>query len=215
MKNYLLTGLLLIATLLLAAGCGEDGANEATDVAPEDAAPTAVVDTTPYIPYDNPEIGLAMDMPETWIANDYIGNLTLATSQEIIDGETLADMGDGAFVVFLPIERDVLNFQTGQNLDEGDTGQALVLYRSLLEQEGASFEVVEPPLKLEGPNATYIVVRSNQDGVDLLTLMGAADDNGQVVLISASAQEEVFPQWRPTFEHILSSLVVTRPTVLD
>lgn len=196
-------GLLLIA-LLSGVACSDDTAVTAVPTPASSAA-------LPLIPYDNPASGLAMQIPEGWVTQDYLGNVTLASSQDIIDGESLGDMGSGGFIVFLPIERDALNYQAGQDLAEGDTGRAVLVYRELLEREGASYEVIEPPFKLEGPNSTYIVARSNQDGADLLTLMGAVMHEGQVVFVSAAALEDAFPQLRPTFEQVLATLEVTRP----
>ncbi len=170
-------------------------------------------ETPPTTTYSNPSMGIQFEYPEDWVSADSFGGTTVASSQALIDGESMADIGDGGFVIVLPIEREVLNFQTGQTLEEGDAVGAANLYKTLLEREGGTYVVSQPieEFDIDGQPAAQMILRTTLDGTNMLVLLGAISANDQVVLYSASAQEVAFGDQRATFEQIIDSMQASPP----
>jgi hypothetical protein len=142
--------------------------------------------------------------------------VTLATNQSVIETESLADIGEEAFIVIIPGEIDVFNFQTAQNFTEDDVLSALATYKVLLENEGQEFVTVEPPLAFINDNQKMarMVLRSQEDGQTLITMMAVVTENGYMALISAASQEKSAAEMRPIFEKIIESIEVRPPTSL-
>ncbi len=209
--------------LLLFAACRQPDQAEVPDgTAVESQTPTEnpveepmeePADNTVYASYANNASGLALDYPENWVANDSFSGVTFASNQAIIDGESLADIGENGFVTIIPGELDLFNFQSQQELKAGDAGQALIIYRSLLEKEGQNYQAVEPPilLEVEADSSAMTVFRTEVDGRTLIMLMATVINDGQIAFITAASGEETAVEMRPTFNHMLNSLQLTSP----
>ena len=220
--SYLLVALVLLLSL---AACDQsdqpdtvDGA-DATAVTPSDSAESLAeptpepVDNTTYVTYTNEVSGLTLDYPEAWIASDSFSGVTFASSQSVLDDESLADIGENGFVNIIPGELELFNFQANQNLKPGDAVQTLIVYKSLLEKEGQSYQAVEPPrpLDVEASSSVVTVLRTEEDGEPLIMLMAIVINDGQVAFITAASLEETAVEMRPIFNHMLNSVQISAP----
>lgn len=181
-------------------------------VACRDAAVPATAEPSEltYVPYSSETMGIALEYPESWTVQESFSGLTVASGEDVLQAESLANIGDGAFVVVLPIELDVFNFQTGQELGSGDVLPALATYLTLLEGEGQTFQVVEPPHAetINGQSAAVTVLTSEEEGVALRTTLAAIIDEGQLALISAASLQEGADAVTPVLDHIINSVEV-------
>ena len=66
----------------------------------------------------DPDFGVTVSYAEDWIVHNSIGGLTIASSQSVIDSDSMANIGDNGFVLIIPGEIDVLNFQSNQSITE-------------------------------------------------------------------------------------------------
>lgn len=176
------------------------------------AAPTAVPEVN-YLSFSDGDLGLTIDYPEDWIVHNAFGGLTAASSQEVIDAASLANIGDNGFVNFIPGELGIFNLQTGQSFSAGDAQAILGVYKQLLEREGQSYEIVEPvhPLNMDAQSAAMMVLRSTEDGKSLITILAVVINDDFMALISAASLEPGAAAIRPIFDHIISSTQVTAP----
>lgn len=190
----------LLITLFLAACNGQPKTPEATDIN--------------YVPFTDETLGVSLVYPEDWITFEAFGGLTLATTQAIIEEESLANLDDGGFVNIITGELDVFNFQTGQEIQPDESLIALSVYKQLLEKAGQSFQVVEPPVKLEIEDASssaMTVLRSMEDGKQLHTVLAIILNEDYIALISAASLEFKAEAYRPTFDHVIQSIRVSPP----
>lgn len=226
-KSFYLPVMLIL--LLSLAACDQSDPAETVDTADETAVtstdsaespaeptaePTAEpVDTTVYTTYTNETSGLTLDYPEAWVASDSFSGVTFASSQTVLDGESLADIGENGFVNIIPGELELFNFQANQDLKPGDAVQTLIVYRSLLEKEGQRYQAVEPPssLEVEADSSVVSVFRTEEDGEILIMLMAIVINEGQVTFITAATLEETAVEMRPIFDHMLNSVQISAP----
>ncbi|MFZ0547194.1 MAG: hypothetical protein WAM60_17235 [Candidatus Promineifilaceae bacterium] len=208
-KSIILIGLLLI----LLTACNQDEPEEATPTAETAATPVVNESNIQYLPLVDDALGLSLQYPDGWVTQSSLGGATIATSQDVIDAESLADIGEEAFVVVIPGEIDYFNFQTAQQFSEDDVLQALATYKALLEKEGSEFVAVEPPVAFASENQKMarMIVRSVEDGEPLITEMAVVMGNGYMALISAASLEGTAPAMRPIFDHIIESVEVRPP----
>ncbi len=198
---------LLLTLLLMLAACG---ANSASDSAsPTDTPPPDIT----YIPYSDEELGITLVHPEGWVTAGGYGGLTVASSQEVIDGESLADMGDNGFVLIIPGELGIFNKQTGQNFTDKDALQILEVYKQLLEREGQSHLGIEPPreLVIDRQPAAMMVTSSEVEGQTLITIIAVIMNDDYMALISAASVDTSAAEMRPIFEHVINSIALTNP----
>jgi hypothetical protein len=197
-KSFLILAIML-AILLAACGGNETAAPDQPDIS--------------YVPYSDEELGVALVHPESWVTAGGFGGLTVASSQEVIDGDTLADIGDNGFVLVIPGELGIFNQQTGQSYTEADTLQILAVYKQLLEREGQTHLGVEPPqeLTIEGQPAAMMVTRSEEENQNLITILAVVAHDDYMALVSAASLEQASADMRPIFEHIINSIQLTNP----
>lgn len=198
MKKIYLTLLTLLLFVTLAACSGQDNAE--TELS--------------YIPFSSEELGLSLEYPEAWSTFDAFGGLTLTSNPAIIEEESFENLGDAGYVNIIVGELAVFNFQIGQEIQPDEAMVALGVYKQLLEQNGQSFQVVEPLAELEAADISSgakIVVRSMVDGKQLHTILAVIIDEGQIALISSGSLEYKAEDYRPTFEQILASIQVFPP----
>lgn len=202
----------LIAFLfvLFAAACDRQAATPPPGTA--EAAPANIN----YVPFSDETLGLAFVYPEDWVVQTVFGGLTAASSQEVIDAESLADIGENGFVNYLPGELGVFNLQTGQNFDAKDALIILGVYTQLLEREGQSYEIVEQAHSLDvaAQSSGMMVLRSTEDGKPLITLLAVIINEDYMALISAASLEPGAAAMRPIFDRIIGSTQVTFPAGL-
>lgn len=202
--KYLLLGLLIIS-LIFSAGC-----NNQPD--------TPAESETTYLPFSDEALGVSLVYPEGWVSHNAIGGLTVATSQAIIDAESMATLDDGGFLNIITGELAMFNFQIGQEIQPDESLVALGVYKQLLEQTGQSFQVVEPPVELtvEGASSSSMtVLRSMEDGKQLHTLLAVIIAENNMALISAASLEFKAEEYRPTFDHIIQSIRVSTPQIAE
>lgn len=207
MKQKLLLILLLFPLL---AACNQESAT------PAPATTEAAAAEMNYVPFSDETLGLATVYPEDWVAQTVFGGLTIASSQAVIEAESLADLGDEGFVNFIPGELGVFNLQTGQNFRPIDALIILGVYKQLLEREGQSYEVIEPghSLDIEAQSAGMMVLRSTENGQPVITILAVIINEDYMALISAASLESNATTMRPVFEHIITSTEVTFPAGL-
>lgn len=206
MKPKYLPWIVLLFTLF-AAACGSKQ--------PE-AQPTAAADVN-YVPFSDETLGLSILYPEDWVVKTVFGGLTAASAQEVIDADSLADIGENGFVNFIPGELGVFNLQTGQNFSPQDALIILGVYKQLLEREGQSYQIVEPAhsLDIEAQSAGMMVLRSTEDGESLITILAVIINEDYMALISAASLEPSAAAMRPVFDRIIGSTQVTFPAGLE
>ncbi|HSM54943.1 MAG TPA: hypothetical protein VK879_02210 [Candidatus Sulfomarinibacteraceae bacterium] len=199
-KRLLLLLALLAAGLLVA--CEQD----------QDAAATQEP-AQPYVSYESEELGLVLEYPEGWVAHTGFNGLTIASDQLVIDSNSLSEIGDEAFVTIIPGELALFEMQTQETFAADQPQAVLQKYRSLLEDEGQVYTVVEPltTTTVNGENLATMVLSSPVEGETLLTLLGVVINDDFMALVSAGALEETFESARPTLERVVSSIVVTPP----
>jgi hypothetical protein len=194
----------ILALLLLSlAACR----NEPDEVVGEGAVPED------FVPYESETMGLRLQHPEGWVVHRAFNGLTLASSQEVIDGSSLAQIGEEAFVNIIPGELAVFNMQTGGTFSSEQPQEVLERYRALLEEQGQIYTVMEPPevSNIEGRNVATMVVRSTVEGQTLVTILGSHLNGEYVALSSAGALEAHFEEARPELEQIVRSIEVFPP----
>jgi hypothetical protein len=198
--------IITLLLLLLLAACGQEEPEE------EETIQLPIE----YVPFVDDSLGLSLEHPPDWTVHPSSVGVTLATNQSVIETESLADIGEEAFIVIIPGEIDVFNFQTAQNFTEDDVLSALATYKVLLENEGQEFVTVEPPLAFINDNQKMarMVLRSQEDGQTLITMMAVVTENGYMALISAASLEKSAAEMRPIFEKIIESIEVRPPTSL-
>jgi hypothetical protein len=208
MKQKYLPFIILLLGLFITA-CSQQPAATAT----EEAA-TAVPDIN-YVPFSDEKLGLAIVYPEDWVVQPVFGGLTVASSQDVIDADSLAAMGENGFVNFLPGELDVFNFQTEQNFSGTDALGVLGVYKQLLEREGQSYDIVEPAqlLDIEAQSASMMVLHSTEDGESVITILAVVINEDYMALISAASLESSAATMRPIFDRIINSTQVTFPVL--
>ncbi|MCI0393881.1 MAG: photosystem II reaction center PsbP family protein, partial [Chloroflexi bacterium] len=172
-----------------------------------------IPEVSQFVPFQDDALGLSLEYPETWATHTSISGLTVASSDTVINNESLADIGNNGFVVIIPGELDVFNFQTAQELGSDDAVRAVAVYKALLEQEGQEYVTVEPPreLAMEGQSAAMMVLRSPVEGKHLITLMAVVINDDYMALVSAASLEDAAGAMRPVFEQIINSIHVTAP----
>lgn len=200
------TVIMAIATIILAlmlAACGQE----------EPPIETGLT----YIPYTNDELGVTLSYPEDWVVHNAFGGLTVASSQTVIDGDSLADMGDNGFVLIIPGELGVFNMQTKQQFTDADALQILGVYKQLLEREGQSHLGIEPPqtLTIDGQPAAMMVSRSAEDGKNLIVILAVIMNDDFMALVSAVSLEPAAAEMRPIFEEIINSIHISVPAGLE
>jgi hypothetical protein len=182
--------------------------------------PPATAETVPaninYVPFSDETLGLATVYPEDWVVQTVFGGLTIASSQAVIDAESLANLGEEGFVNFIPGELGVFNLQTGQDFRPIDALIALGVYKQLLEREGQSYQIVEPAhsLDIEAQSAGMMVLRSTEEGEPLITILAVIINEDYMALISAASLEPSAATMRPIFDRIINSTQVTFPAGL-
>jgi ornithine cyclodeaminase/alanine dehydrogenase-like protein (mu-crystallin family) len=142
-----------------------------------------------------------------------LGGATIATSQSVIDAESLADIGEEAFIVVIPGEIDYFNFQTSQTFNRDDVLSALETYKNLLEQEGQQYVTIIPPQAYtnENQNMARMILRSVEDGEPLITVMAVVMSDNYMALVSAASLEDTAEAMRPIFYDIIDSIEVRPP----
>lgn len=221
-KIILLTAFLL----LIITACNED-----PDAATETAEPATTIEPTEVIQESNgqPELfdpssvqffplidnenGLSLQYPASWVTQSGGGGTTVASSESIIEAESLTEIGDEAFLVIIPGEIAVFNFQTSQNFTSQDVQQVLETYKVLLEKEGQVYVVVEPPQAFTGPtqNMARMVLRSTDSGEPIITVMAVVMGDSYMALVSAASSQERADELRPIFNRIIESIEVQPP----
>jgi hypothetical protein len=201
-----LIGLLLIMIV----ACDEEEPDGGATAEPQEEVTQSSVQ---FVPFTDDGLGLSLQHPAGWITQASIAGATVATSQAVIDVESLADIGEEGFVVILPGEIDYFNFQTGQTFSEDDVLQALATYKVLLEREGQEYVTIEPPQSFvnDGQKIARIVLRSVEDGEPLITVMAVVMEDGYMALVSAASLEGTAEEMRPIFERIIESIEVRPP----
>ncbi len=195
----------LLATLLIALvlpACNEAEAPEEPE-APE----------TNFVLHTDEDLGVALNHPEEWVVHSGFGGLTVASSQAVIEGESLADIGDEGFVLVIPGELGIFNLQLGQQFTEDDALEALNIYIQLLEREGQNHLAIEPPqaFTIDGQSAASMVTRSQEDGNNLITILGVIMNGEYMALVSAASLEASADDMRPIFDEIIQSIRVLTP----
>jgi hypothetical protein len=204
LKQLLLT--ILLTTIILAA------CNNQAEISEESQEPT-----TNFVLYTDEELGVALNHPEDWVVHSGFGGLTVASSQEVIDGESLAEIGDNGFVLVIPGELGVFNMQLGQQFTEDDALQVLNVYIQLLEREGQTHLEIEPPqaFTIDGQSAASMVTRSQEDGKNLITIFAVVMNGDFMALVSAASLEFKADEMRPIFDEIIQSIHVLTPVGLQ
>lgn len=204
-QKYLLLITLLLA--LLAAACSQQ-----PTLIPDATIKTTAADIN-YIPFSSAELGLAIVYPEEWVTQTVFGGLTTASSQTVIEADSLAEIGENGFVNFIPGELGVFNLQTGQEFKATDALIILGVYKQLLEREGQSYQIIEPAhsLDIEAQSAGMMVLRSTENGKPLITVLAIIINEDYMALISAASLESSATAMRPIFDHIIGSTLVTFP----
>lgn len=204
MKPKYLPFIVLLFSLIIAA-CNQPPASPVTEE-------TTAAEMN-YTPFSDKTLGLATVYPEDWVAQTVFGGLTIASSQAVIDAESLANLGEEGFVNFIPGELGVFNLQTGQDFRPIDALIALSVYKQLLEREGQSYQIVEPAhsLDIEAQSAGMMVLRSTEEGEPLITILAVIINEDYMALISAASLEPSAATMRPIFDRIINSTQVTFP----
>lgn len=179
-------------------------------------APPAPDDGAAEVSYDSLEVdslGLSLEYPEGWVAHEAFSGLTLASSQEVIDSASLADIGDEAFVNIIPGELAVFSMQAGEEFNSERPAEVLAYYRALLENEGQTYAVRRPPeiRTVNGQNVAQMTVESDVDGERLVTIFSVILNDEFMAIASAGALNERFDNVQPILTHILDSIVVDPP----
>lgn len=169
-----------------------------------------------FIPHTDDALGVSLVYPENWIVKNSITGLTIASSQSVIDSDSLSDIGNNGFVVVIPGELDVFNFQTGQEITSDNSMLALSVYQELLAREGQSYQPVEPPqpLEIDAGSGTMTVLRTTEDGKSLITVMAVIINDDFMALVSAASLESTAVDMRPIFDKIIQSIQVMAPAGL-
>ena len=208
MKQKYLPVIVLLLSLYITA------CNQQPDTPPPatDEAATANIN---YVPFSDEKLGLALVYPEDWTAQTVFGGLTVASSQSVIDADSLADLGEDGFVNYIPGELGVFNLQTGQNFTAKDALIILGVYKQLLEREGQTFRIVEPAhsLDIEAQSSGLMVLNSTEDGESITTILAVIINEDYMVLISAASLESSAATMRPIFDHIIESTLVSFPVL--
>ncbi|MFQ5434769.1 MAG: hypothetical protein ACE5FD_07825 [Anaerolineae bacterium] len=207
MKLKLITILITLFAFMFLTACGGSQAGNSE----------SETESVNFVTHEDPDLGVTVSYPEGWITHNSIGGLTVASDQKAVDSESMADIGDAGFVLIIPGEIDVLNFQTNQEISEDAPLPALFIYQQLLEEGGQDYLGVEAPreLELDGQTVAITLAKTTIDGVDVMTLLAVIMHDGQIALISAGAQADSFVSLRPSFEQIIQSIQVTTPAELS
>lgn len=190
---------------LLIVACQQDDAGATQEPAPDDVI---------YTSFEDGELGLALEMPEGWITHSAFSGLTVASSQRVIDSDSLANIGDDAFVNIIPGELAVFGMQAGETFSSDRPGEVLAVYRALLENEGQSFTVRQPAetRTVNGQNVAQMTVESVVDGGRLVTILAVIIHDEFMAIVSAGSLQDRFEDVQPTLMHVLNSIVVSPPT---
>jgi hypothetical protein len=208
----------LVAAALFLFGCRQPE----TPTPPPTVAATATAVATPtemaFSEYENAELGLNFAHPPSWIVHEAFSGLTAASSQQVIDSESLADIGDEAFVNMIPGELGIFGMQTGQEFEADQPLPIIYVYQGLLENEGQEFVIVEPPAaaQIGDKNVATVIVRSAVDDQNLVTILAVViGEDDFMTLVSAGALDDSFDEQRPTLERIIDSIQVYAPVGLQ
>lgn len=199
----LIAALIAIATVLSSA-CRQEATPPAADSDPARSYNAVTVDS----------LGLSLEYPEGWIVHEAFSGLTLASSQEVIDEASLADIDDEAFVNIIPGELAVFNMQSGQQFSADQPAEVLAHYQALLENEGQTFVVRRAPeiQTINGQNVARMTVESDVDGERLVSIMSVILNEEFMAFVSAGALRDHFEAIEPVLLHVLDTIVVTPPT---
>ena len=206
MKRIIIFPLLIFIVLALVA-CGGDDAETETTTEPA---------FTP-VEFDNEDLGVRVSHPEDWVIQDSMGGVTLASSQAVVDSNSLADIEDGGFVVIIPGEIAVFNFQTNQDLTADEPLRGLEVYKLLLEKNGQVFTEIESAevLDVDGQNIAVMTVSSEEAGEEMVTVLGVVMSGDYMAMISAGSLASATDDLRPTFDQIIETIEVYPPTLIS
>jgi hypothetical protein len=218
LKSILLT----LFLLLFIAACNQetpDAPEESPEperqVTPEEQEEPEEVDlsSVQFVPLIDNENGLSLQYPANWVTHSSISGTTVASSESIIQAESLANIGEEAFVVIIPGEVDVFNFQTSQSFTQDDIIRVLETYKVLLEKEGQAYVLVEPPQAFTGNNQNMarMVLRSTEGGQPIITVMAVIMADNYMALVSAASNQEKAEELQPIFYQIIESIEVRAP----
>jgi hypothetical protein len=185
----------------LAAACTRNDAETVTPAA------------TSFVPFSDDDLGLSLEYPEGWLTKSDMVGLNLASGEDALEGETMADIGDEAFVTVIPGELAIFAMQTGQELVADQPLPMLRIYRALLEKEGQTFSVVTPSTE-ETLGERYLASTTLDmpaDGETLRIILAIVTDGDYVALVSAGAMQDRFPAVQPTLERIVRSITLRTP----
>jgi hypothetical protein len=193
-------GLYVVVLLLMVACAGNDAA---------EVTPTATTFTT----YTDDDLGLSLEYPDGWITKSDAIGLNLASGTEALEGGTMADIGDEAFVTIIPGELAMFAMQTGQELAPDQPLPMLRIYRGLLENEGQTFSVVTPSAteSVGGRHLASTTLDTPVDGETLRIILAIVTDGDYVALVSAGASQDRFAAVQPTLEQIVRSITLRTP----
>lgn len=170
-----------------------------------------------YVLHEDPEMGLTIRHPEDWVTHDSFSGLTLASSQEVIDSESMADIGEGGFVTVITGELALFAQETGTALSREDAVPALAMYEKALLDAGEGLRIVEDVQEKEinGQNAAYMVMESEEGGKTLNTILTVVLSDDYIALVSASALADHFAGMRPTLDAIIDTIEVGAPAGIE
>ncbi len=214
--------LLALILLLLIAACNQETPEptqesieaEPTEESVEPAATEEIdLSSVQFVPFVDNENGLTLQHPANWVTHSASGGATVASSESIIQAESLAEIGDEAFVVIIPGEIDVFNFQTSQSFSKDDVVRVLETYKALLEREGQSYDLVEPAQAFTGAeqNLARMILRSNEGGQPIITVMAVIMGDSYMALVSAASNQDSAESLQPIFYNIIDSIEVRAP----
>lgn len=189
---------------LLVVACQQDDLGATQEPAPDDIT---------YMTFEDADLGLTLEMPQDWITHNAFSGLTVASSQRVIDSDSLANIDDEAFVNIIPGELDVFGMQAGETFSSDRPGEVLAVYRTLLETEGQRFTVRQPAetRTVNGQNVAQMTVESTVDGEQLVTILAVIIHDKFMAIVSAGALQERFGTVQPVLMHVLNSIVVSPP----
>ena len=193
---------LLLALSLMLTACGGAGS-------PAPAAEPAADVTADFVAYEGESI--TVRHPEGWAAEAEGEGVILASDEELLTAQEPPEEGGVVVIQTMGLEELGMMSPEGE-FDSSDPLAVLNLFITLLTGEGLTPETtVEEPkaVTLGGHSAAQAAVRADAaEGISTVTLITAFVDGNKGVMVMGLAPESDFPNQRPTFDAIISTIDV-------
>ena len=195
----------------------EPTATPAPTNTPEPTATPAPVE--PVIPegfqlLESGESGVALNYPEEWFSVDFLGLITIASDEALLDSAEPGEEGAVAIIVSDSVDADL-----GIPVNVADGALAVVTNIAndpTILDLGTDYEIVKPPVQAESAEgqdaATTVLYATSENGTRVAFIIKFIISDTRLAVFIGATPAETLEQYETTLDTIGNSIVLSEPT---